>query len=348
MKKWQLAVLGLGGVGVLIGVGWWWWDDLDPAHEVARSVSCNGVWYDSHMHLDNDDFARKMAPLMLSHGVNCGVLFVQMNLADIDDSFELAREALGETPGVFVPFFDVIENKGTAVQLDQLTELSEQYGEFFRGFGEFALYQAGDPKYDLSGTDLLNATWSRLFTYAGQHNLIVMLHITPREAASFEQAAAAHPQTTFLIHGFELGGAGYAALLKRHPNVYYTLDTATLLKDAAPGSTRHLMYPGTGGNVREFIAAFDADHEYFVNQALREWAPVISAVPERVLWGTDVSSDWHSDPEVYDRLIQFSEQFVAGLPQSVRAPYQVQNALRLFGAAGVVYEPIADSDDEID
>jgi hypothetical protein len=196
----------------------------------------------------------------------------------------------------------------------------------------------------LAGADLSNQSWSSLFQFAGEHGLFVMLHPTPREVPALEAAAARYPNTRFLIHGFDLGAAGYTSLLKKYPNIFYTLDTATLLKDAAPGGQKHLMYPRGEGSAAEFASAYDRDKAYFLEQAEREWAPVVLAAPDRVMWGTDVSFDWHADPQVYNRLIDFSEAFIATLPAEVQGQYGSENAVKLFGGRGLTYEP-ADEDD---
>jgi predicted TIM-barrel fold metal-dependent hydrolase len=352
MSRPLVILLVLGGAAVvLLGTAAFMSDSgellmLDDEGEVARSTSCEGDLYDTHIHLDDDDFAERIAPQMIAQGVNCGVLFVEMNLDDTDEDFELAREALGETPGVFVPFFDVVQNLSTAVAAADLSTLQQEHGEFFKGFGEFAFYQGPDPAYNLAGADLTDQSWTTLFQFAGEHDLFVMLHPTPREVPALETAAVRYPNTRFLIHGFDLGADGYAALLKKYPNVFYTLDTATLLKDAARGGQKHLMYPRGQGNAAEFASAYDRDKEYFLQQAESVWAPVVLAAPDKVMWGTDISFNWHAEPEVYDRLVDFSKTFVATLPAEVQKKYAYQNAVRLFGKTGMVYQPADEDDDE--
>jgi hypothetical protein len=125
-------------------------------------------------------------------------------------------------------------------------------------------------------------------------------------------------------------------LLRQHPNIYYTLDTATLLllwPDDGSMPT-NLMYSPAGRD--GFMVLFDANREHLLEEGLRLWLPTIEAAPERVLWGTDVSEPWHIEPDIYQRLIAFSRDFIARLPEQYRQGYEQGNAVSLFGERGVV------------
>ncbi len=60
------------------------------------------------------------------------------------------------------------------------------------------------------------------------------------------------------------------------------------------------------------------------------WIKTVEAAPDRVLWGTDVSSEWHFDRDVYKTLVEFSQEFVEMLPKEYRDGYMSENAKRLF------------------
>ncbi len=66
------------------------------------------------------------------------------------------------------------------------------------------------------------------------------------------------------------------------------------------------------------------------------------------MWGTDVSYDWHTDRQVYAKLIEFSESFIGSLPQEVQEKYAYQNAVKLFGSKAVAFEQMDDGEDDID
>lgn len=330
------------------GLVWFFWDDVAgderaddfaPA-ELASPVACEGGLFDSHMHLDNDDYARTMARQMQSNGVTCGLLFVQMDLQNMDMDILRAREELGDAPARFIPFFDIIKDRSTRVTTSQLESLASAYGGTFKGFGEFALYRP-----EQQGTDLTAEPWPTIFDFAAERDLVVMIHLSldAADQAGLETMLDRYPQTKVLIHGFERGGAGFAALLTEHPNLYFTLDTATLLKEGT-GPGLHLMYPSGQGSAQTFVEQYTANKSRLLEQAQDEWAQVIVAAPDRVMWGTDVSFDWHADPDVYSRLIEFSNEFIATLPAEVQDKYRFQNAVRLLGTHGTMHESLSEAE----
>ena len=50
-----------------------------------------------------------------------------------------------------------------------------------------------------------------------------------------------------------------------------------------------------------------------------------------MVWGTDVVADWHVDPDVYSRLLSFSEVVRDALPTEHRDPFAYENAVSRFG-----------------
>lgn len=234
-----------------------------------------------------------------------------------------------------IPFLDVVRNRSTQITKEYLEKVYNELDGKFAGFGEFALYRD-----ELAGTDLAGEPWATIYEFAAEKDLFVMIHIglSPSDLASLEAAMASHPNTKFLVHGFELGGEGYVRLLKTYLNFYFTLDTATLLKDATPGQGLHLMYPQGTSGVSEFLTGYEQNKQRLLEQAREEWVQVVLAAPNRVMWGTDVSFDWHTDQEVYSRQIEFSNEFIDSLPADVQDRFTYQNAVTLLGDEGFVYE----------
>lgn len=335
---------------VIVGVGYYVWersedendsDNNRPVNRSAAAETCSGDWYDTHTHLDDDELPVKLAENMKTYDVGCAVLFVQMNPDDYDEDLELAQEILGDSPAVFVPFMDVIKNNNSPVTKEYLEKVYKDTGGKLKGFGEFALYRP-----ELKYADITGEPWSTIYKFAAEKDLFVMIHmdISSESKAMFESVAGSYPNTKFLIHGFEQGPEGFAALLKKYSNVYFTLDTATLLTD---GMGTHLMYPNDKGSVKQFESQLSENRARLLSRAKNEWSKVVITAPDRVLWGTDASYDWHADASVYKALIEFSEEFRASLPKDVQDKYAYQNAVKLFGNKALYFEPADDHGDDL-
>lgn len=309
-------------------------DEAQSTAPPATATSCDGKWFDTHVHLDDESLPVTIAERMKEHRVGCAVLFVQMDPEDFDEDSSLVRETLGDVPNVFVPFFDVVKDKQSTVTTADLTKIDTAFSGMYKGFGEFALYRP-----DIGGTDITGDPWKTIYSFAGEKKLVVMMHIgmNPTDLIRMKAVMTANPNTTFLIHGFELGPEGYIDLLKAHPNMYYTLDTATYLKF----DNTHLMYPEGNGSAATFVRDFDVNKSKITDSVTR-WSQVVLAVPDRVLWGTDVSYDWHTDDEVYSRLVATSTELMNLLPADTRDKFAYRNAVTLFGPTAPSYPRVND------
>jgi Tat protein secretion system quality control protein TatD with DNase activity len=324
-----VAVLFVGIIGYFV---WWeFFDDDGPDNfdiafqEFRLPENCTGQLFDSHTHMDDSDLPTALSQRMQENGVSCAAIFVQMNEDNYEEDIELFYDDLGDAPGAFIPFLDVVRDNQTTVSREYLEMIDKQLMGQYKGFGEFALYRD-----ELRGADLTADPWNTIFEFAGEHDKFVMIHIgmDPADLKGLKAAMTNFPDTKFLVHGFELGGAGYAQLLKTYPNFYFTLDTATFMKE--PGPQAHYMYPNNGGSSKQFLSQYPQHKEALIQYAKSEYTQVILAAPERVKWGTDASFEWHTDHEVYTNLIEFSQEFIESLPKEVQSKYAHENAQRLF------------------
>lgn len=331
----------------IAGVGYWVWqkqgiDSSNKTSKNAEATKCGSGWYDSHAHLDDSELPSKLATEMQKHSVSCAVLFVQMNEDNYDEDLELYREDVGDAPSVFVPFFDVIRDKSTKVTREYLDRVYQDTDGGFSGVGEFALYRD-----ELKGTDLTKEPWPTLYDFVADKNMLIMIHNDLESWPVLESVMQKYPKTKFLIHGIEKDGAQLAELLKKHDNLYFTLDTATLLK--FPGFGQHLMYPDGEGSASRFKKEYAEHKDALMSEAKSNWSKAIIAAPDRVMWGTDVSFDWHVEPEVYALLMEFSEEFANSLPENMRNKFKYQNAVNIISDRAVqVSGDSSNSDDEDD
>lgn len=300
-------------------------DDDTPAVSLEKPAKdCDGQLYDTHTHLDNDGFAGQIAQRMIENKVGCSISFVSMDPDDLTESGEIFEEEFSNLPGRFVPFFHVNPQNPNDVDRTRLGRVLKEFPNQFKGFGETAFYR---PPW--IGQSLDTPNWAGVFELAAERDIFVMIHLRTDQLNQLSSMLKNHPQTKVLVHGPELR-TSLPQLLKENTNLYFTLDTATIVSiGSGPGSI--LMYPDNmqKGN---FVQKFDDNKETMLKDSLALWKDVIAAAPERVFWGTDVALPWHTDPDVYSRLIEFSNEFIAQLPAEQQRLFAYENAFKLFGA----------------
>ncbi|GEM_PF-4129382 len=333
----------VGGKGVRIALillvmvvvaGYLFWEfwggdggEYEGRREARIAEDCGGEFFDTHSHLDYPELPEVMAEQMGKNGVSCAAIFVQMNPDSYEEDLERYYEDFDGARNVYLPFLDVVRNSETVITNSYLQQVYDELDGKLRGFGEFALYRD-----ELAGTDLTKEPWRKIFAFAGKNSLFVMIHvgIDPGDLVGLRAAMEMYPNTKFLVHGFELGVDGYIELLTEYPNFYYTLDTATMLKEAGEGPTKHLMYPEGRATGDRFLEEYSKYGGKLLKYAKGEYGRIVTAAPDQVMWGTDASMEWHVEPEVYEKLIQFSREFALSLPPGIREKYTYQNAVRLF------------------
>lgn len=334
--------------------GYWVWVNRDSDERTTATLEepaepCEGRLYDSHAHPDDDAVVERLPELMSEYDIGCSVLFTQMDINDIDTSLLEARERYSGMPGRISIFYDVITDSPAEVTREKLDDLYQKSGGEFNGLGEFAFYEES-----FQGTELTDEGWPVIFQFAADKDLAVMIHPQADMVGSLEQMLERYPDTKVIVHGFELPDE-MPGLLKDHPNLYFTLDTATMfvLGELTPESIpQHLFYPGGGPNtdfvVDTFVADYDRQREEIVSMAVDKWLPVLLAAPKKVMWGTDISLEGHVDEAVYSRVIDLTNAFADKVPQQYRQAYLRDNAFNLLGE-GNTLEALTDAEfDQLD
>ena len=218
----------------------------------------------------------------------------------------------------------------------------------FAGFGEapFAHYPLG-PDDDHSTTTQLypnDPFFQPIYTLLGDRGLFMMAH--PKSRQGLADAISYDPDVTWIIHGPQVhsswsitdtdgdgipdGMEALENLLNNHSNLYYTLDIAESLRDFL--DLTKVMDPTTGK--ADFLDAMNDDPTFndLLDQMVSTWKDVIERHPDRFLWGTDMAlPTWHWDPEVIDKIAEFSRAFIGRLESSAGENYAYKNAERLLG-----------------
>lgn len=298
-----------------------------------KKVSCDGDFFDSHAHFDGlvtrHPFApgppwvsltpQELARRMSEYNVGCAVLFVASS--DMDKDFNRMQEDLSGTEVGFLPFFPGYEP--AQLTIPKIDKVYKGREKVFFGVGEIGFYQG-----PLVGTSLSQDPWPAIFEYAAKENLILMFHPTEKEANDLEKMLSQYPNTKVILHGFESLNTGRVGKwLRSYKNFHFTYDVATMLDG----------YLYRVQNATDFIAWYEANKKQYIASVRGRLLPLLEAAPDRVMWGTDVVASWHTESEVYSRLMEFSKELVDSLPLQYRDNYAHTNAQRIFGS-GVVFE----------
>ncbi len=274
------------------------------------------------------------------NGVNFIIAFfgIEIDPGEEEDLAVLyAKTFVQSAPGRVVPFFSpgmggsetkpLVGDKLTSIYRDTLEVIKEQAGEdFIRGIGEIEQYawdiQPNDPKM------------LQLFDLAAENNLAVMFHPDPGQTNGVKAVIERYPETTFLIHmfpeDFDRDRQDYINLMKMHDNLYFSVDVDHMMFEGQTG----LLYKYEDEPVetakRHFIANYDRNEQQLLNAALNRYKPLIEAVPDKAMWGTEGGTEYVYEPEVYDRMIKFTRLFIGQLDPSVQGKFAYQNAERLI------------------
>ncbi|MCL4384200.1 amidohydrolase [Patescibacteria group bacterium] len=185
----------------------------------------------------------------------------------------------------------------------------------FDGLGELALYAT----HDKPDSPKLMA----IFKVADKYHLPVMFHPDMDELQNTARAAKAFPNVKMMVHGYQLASdmAGLDKLMGDNPNIYYSIDSATL-------------YADRGGLVtdteEQFVSDFKRDFNKNLNEQLAIWKPLVEKYPTRFMWGTDRFVGWHYSEQISRLFEEFARAFTGRLPKDLQEKYAYQNAEALF------------------
>lgn len=295
-------------------------DGVKRMEAELADASLEGEYVDTHAHWQRgqDGVVSAYADRMAEYDIGATALFSPSRAAEA--GYERFLRTLTE-PGVdYLPFMSAPppgRNLPTS-----LRSLYEDTGPAFWGVGEWKPQQQPAPDFD---GDRLAGLWE----LAADLDIPVMYHPFPGQEGQVEAAIAAHPETTFLLHGHQMMGYGQdrpglgptlPRLLAEYDNLYWTVDVATM----TDGSLVAFQGP------REFHEWYEANAAEMAELFGNILADLLEAGPAQVVWGTDVAWEWNLESEVFSRVMDFTEQVLAGVPEKHHAAYKRENAVDLF------------------
>ena len=285
------------------------------------------------------------------NGINYALVFFSVELPEEDLLY--IEEALKAHPSRIIPFMSPGYGSAEAKTALFNGELVPLYKENFKeaektlsegtikGFGELEIYAWGiQPEND---------KLTPLYDFAAANDIAVMFHPQQgkTQVTAIEELVTSYPETTFLIHmfpeEFQTDSDLYIELINDTENLYYTIDADHILYDGQTGLLYKYEKESTENAVAYFIEDFDESYARYLNDAVLRYKPLVDAVPEKVMWGTEIGLEYGYDPEVYDRVIKASREFISEMDPDAQEKLAYQNALRVFGEGAVIKteEPIA-------
>lgn len=257
--------------------------------------------------------------------------------------------AVENNPGLFVPFFTFglggseTNRLGAKEQADMYEEnllaIRAIVGkDVVVGFGEIEQYAWSAP-FDSSKV-------RRIFKLARQYDMHVMIHPKVGQLDQVATVLEDFPNVTVIMHMFRndynTERAVLIQLMQDHPNLYFSIDADHLLFDTTGEYPIGLLYKYQNKPkdvaVERFKTRYAHLHDDLLTAAVADYEPLITAVPDQVMWGTESYPSYNFKAAVYQRTIQFSREFIGQFPSSVQAKLAYKNAQRVFGAGKILAE----------
>ncbi len=211
-------------------------------------------------------------------------------------------------------------------------EASQQIAgkNFIRGFGEVETQEWSARHNDPRIIQLIET--------AHANNINFMFHPVGSKIDDVEAVVEAYPDTIFLIHMYREDLAKsrdtLIKILKEHNNLYFSIDAAHIIHINGDA-----IYDFDSGNkqssIDRFVSYYDSNEKTMINNAIKAYKPLVDAVPDKVMWGTEIGPEYAFDPEVFDRAIKISRFVIAGFDEEDREAVGYKNALRVFGRGTV-------------
>ena len=203
--------------------------------------------------------------------------------------------------------------------------------DFIRGFGEVETQEWSARHNDPKVIELVNL--------AKNNNIDFMFHPVASKISEVEQMIEAYPNTVFLVHMYredlDKSTAELIKILQEHNNLYFSMDAAHIIHV----NNMDIIYDYNSANkqssINKFVSTFDSKEKSLINEAIAAYKPLVDAVPDKVMWGTEIGPEYAFDPQVFDRAVKASRFVIAGFDQEDQEAVGYKNALRVFGE-GVV------------
>ncbi|MBI2656562.1 hypothetical protein HYX03_02395, partial [Candidatus Woesearchaeota archaeon] len=124
-------------------------------------------------------------------------------------------------------------------------------------------------------------------------------------------------------------------IMQEHDNLYFSMDAAHIIHVNNMDIIYDYDSKDKQSSISKFVSTFDSKEKSMISSAISAYKPLVDAVPDKVMWGTEIGPEYAFDPEVFDRAVKISRFVIVGFDKEHREAVGYKNALRVFGE-GVV------------
>lgn len=262
--------------------------------------------------VEESELASLLSARMKENNVECAVL-VTIDVTEFDTTQEIQESIdnnynlLKPYSAKFIPFLDLDSESSSDFTVERLQQiLAAAEGKIdYRGFGEASFVDPGPWK----NKKLTDKPLPEIIGFLGKKGLVFAAHIRDGQTAELDAVLTQYPKTKILVHGKP---SGIKELLVKHKNLYYAAELEIMLSE---------------GTFSCSVSVSDSK----VDSAIKQYAPIIAAAPEQVLFATNAHSKCHFQPQFYSTLIESANAFIDRLPEEHRKPFAYENAVKMLG-----------------
>ena len=202
---------------------------------------------------------------------------------------------------------------------------------FIKGFGEIETQEWSARHNDPKVLELIEL--------AESNNIQFMFHPVATKISDVKKIIEAYPDTIFLIHMFRedlsKSTTELIKIMKEHDNLYFSMDAAHIIHVNNMDIIYDYDSPNRQSSIDKLVSAYDSKEKSIISNAISAYKPLVDAVPDKVMWGTEIGPEYAFDPKVFDRAVKASRFVIAGFDAEHQELVGYKNALRVFGQ-GVV------------
>ncbi|MBI4152227.1 amidohydrolase family protein [Candidatus Woesearchaeota archaeon] len=198
---------------------------------------------------------------------------------------------------------------------------------FIKGFGEVETQEWSVRHNDQKVLQLIDL--------AKSNNLHFMFHPVAGKTDDVQKIIETYPETIFLIHLFREDLANskdkWIKILKEHDNLYFSMDAAHIIHVNNMDIIYDYDSTDQESSIKKFVSVYDSKEKSLVSEAIKAYKPLVDAVPDKIMWGTEIGPEYAFNPQVFDRAIKASRLVIAGFDKEHQEAVGYKNALRVFG-----------------
>jgi predicted TIM-barrel fold metal-dependent hydrolase len=295
--------------------------EIERMESELSEVSFEGTYFDTHVHWPDNAIVSEYAPRMNEHDIGATALFSPSRKAE--RNYEEFLREVTEPDAEYLPFMSA-PPPGNRLDDEEFDDLYEKAEPAFWGIGEFKPQGNAPPEFT-------EEPLAGLFELAGELGVPVMYHPYPSQEGTIEDGLSEYSDTDFLLHGHQMLSMGeqnddghgklLPRLLEEYDNLYWTADVATMLGGQ----------PYIKDSAEAFIEWYDSEKsQRDIDRSKTMLSNLLEAGPEKVMWGTDVGKEWHTEDGVIERFVDATERVLEGIPEKHHAPFKHENALAFF------------------